>query len=556
MSTPTPLSKLLAALSCVCWALSTPAAAQTTAPPGTVDVALRTGVFRGVTQVNGPDKFLGIPFAQPPVGNLRFKAPVPITEPSTEIFDASAFGDACPQPANPPGLTLGAAIGEDCLRLNVFRPANISSDAKLPVMVWLHGGAYTINAASNPQYDPSDFIQRSIAIGKPIVFVSSNYRLNTFGFLASADMPPEDLNAGLLDQRIALEFVQDNIAAFGGDPEKVTIWGQSSGAGSVEAHFLFPANRTLFRAGIADSCTGPFKNSPPPSTFDKPGKPFARLLEATGCAAGTGAIACLQAVPFDTLLNISNAMVSATLNHQLWEPSTGPAGNIAFEPASKRINSGDFLHLPFIGGTNVNDGTMFSTTLFGLGLSGQAEDDAFKNFIFNLVIDNATLTNNVVDAFVSMYPANDPANGAPFATGDSLFDRAAAWYTDTMFVAPRRFFFQRAANLQPMFAYLFGEFIQGNNPELGVAHQTELQMIFGADPPVSALESEFSTTFRDFYINFVNDLNPGPAWPRFSPESPKVLQLIRDNITLIPDTFNQHQVDFSNSPLVLAELQR
>ncbi|KAF4615680.1 hypothetical protein D9613_012495 [Agrocybe pediades] len=525
------------------------------APPSPfIEVSLQTGVFRGEITPNGTDRFRGIPFALPPVGNLRFKAPVPITKRSNTVQDALAFSDACPQPPNP--AMLGADVGEDCLHLNVWRPHGVKAGDSLPVLLWFPGGAYTVNAASNPQYDPTGIIQRSLKIGKPIVFVSANYRLNTFGFLASASVPAEDLNMGLHDERLAMQFVQDNIASFGGDPKKVTIWGQSAGAGSVEAHFLYPTKKRLFRAGIADSSVGPFKNSPDAATFDKPGKPFDRLLQLTGCNAAAEKVGCLQKVPFDTLLNISNAMVTATLNHQLWQPAVGPPGSIVPERASKVIASGNFLHLPYIGGTNLNEGTFFTTTLRKLGLSGDAETEAFKAFINGLVIDNSTLTSDVIDKLVSFYPANDPSLGAPFNTGDSLFDRAAAWYTDQNFLAVRRSFFQRASSLQPMFAYHFAEFIPGNDIAAGVTHQSELELIFGPVPAVAAVENPLSTMMRDFYINLVNDLNPGPGWPAYTLESPQVLQLTRDNVTIISDNWNVEQTTFMSSERVLNEFQK
>lgn len=124
----------------------------------------------------------------------------------------------------------------------------------------------------------------------------------------------------------------------------------------------------------------------------------------------------------------------------------------------------------------MNEGTTFSTTLLDEGLSGAAEAAAFKDFIGHLVIDNSTLTSDVVNKFISLFPANDPSNGAPFNIGDSLFDRAAAWYTDQMFLSPRRFFFQHASALQPMFAYYFGEFIPGNNVTLGGEPFTKLSL--------------------------------------------------------------------------------
>ncbi|ESK95924.1 carotenoid ester lipase [Moniliophthora roreri MCA 2997] len=519
-----------------------------------LDVRLGTGVFRGVSTTSGTEKWLGIPFAAAPVGSRRFKAPVPLTHGpmagDEPVKDASEFGNACPQP---PSSGLGAPISEDCLFLNVWRPQNTSADAKLPILVWFHGGAYTTGAGSAPSADPTRILLRSVEIEKPIIFVSVNYRLNTFGFLASSSVPKEDLNAGLLDQAQALRFLQQNIGAFGGDPEKVTIWGQSAGAGSVESLFLFPGkDEKLFRAGISDSSTGPFKSSPPPETYDKPGKPFTRVLQATGCSAGPEAVNCLRDVPFETLLNVSNAMIGATLNSQLWQPTISP-GTKFHAQASEIIKSGDFVHLPYLAGTNVNEGAGFSVSLRKRNLTGPAQDAAFDDFIARLLIDNSTVTEDVLQETHRLWAQNDTTLGAPFNTGDSLFDRAEAWYTDEMYLAPRRLLFEHAAEKQDLFAYYFREFIPGNDPTLGVAHASELQLFFG---PVPDVEVDFANTMTDFYINFINDLNPGPEWPKYDLETRPVLQLLRGNVTVIPDDWDVDKTDFLNSEKVLEEFQK
>ncbi|TFK95046.1 alpha/beta-hydrolase [Polyporus arcularius HHB13444] len=515
-----------------------------------LQVDTTAGSFIGQQLSSGLDRWLGVPFAEPPVGSLRFKAPVPITKPSRTVKNASTFGNACPQV---PSDSLGAPMAEDCLFLNVFRPSSVPTSEKLPTLVWFYGGAFMNGAASNPMFDPTFLIQRSLAIGKPIMFVSVNYRVNTFGFLASRFVPPGDLNAGLQDQRAALAFLQGNLAAFGGDPAKVTIWGQSAGAGAVEAQILFPSPRRLFRAAIMDSSTGPFKTAPPASRYDDPGFPYARLLAGVGCSSGPASFSCLQKVPFELLHNVTVNLTHSVLNSQLWQPAVGPAGSFISERPSERIASGNFLHIPILAGTNLNEGTTFSGSVKNVTVAPDEETAAFDTFLKKLFIDPSTISQDVFDTINKLYPANDSSLGGAFNTGDSLFDRAEAWYTDNQYLSPRRLLFHKAAPLQPLFAYFFKEFIPGQDPTNGVFHASELILLFGQAP---AVEQDFASQMADFYVNFISDLHPGAPWPQYELATKSVLQLMRDNITAIPDDFLLEKTNFLDSSRVLTEFQK
>ena len=209
-------------------------------------VTIKNGTVVGSTSGN-VDSFKGIPFAQPPVGNLRLKPPQSINA-SFGTITATATPRACPQfqeqinlssLANLPSSVIGLLedtplaqaitnAGEDCLTLNVQRPSTATSSSKLPVIFWIFGGGFEFG--STQSYDGTSLIQRSISMGEDVIYVAVNYRVGGFGFLPGSQLAQEgSTNLGLRDQRLGLEWVQENIAAFGGDPTKVTIWGESAG---------------------------------------------------------------------------------------------------------------------------------------------------------------------------------------------------------------------------------------------------------------------------------------------------------------------------------------
>lgn len=254
-------------------ALAAPAIEKRAAPTVIAPAAQATVVGRSLL---GVDTFDGIPFAKPPVGQLRLKPPQPLTSPLGKI-DATGIAKACPQfffsvdggsiPTDILGTVLNLPLfqkvtnaGEDCLTIKVQRPAGISKDAKLPVLFWIFGGGFELGSTS--MYDGTSLIAESVKQGKPIVFVAVNYRVGGFGFMPGKEILKDgSANLGLLDQRLGLQWVADNIASFGGDPSKVTIWGESAGALSVmDQMVLYDGDHTykgkpLFRAGIMNSGT-------------------------------------------------------------------------------------------------------------------------------------------------------------------------------------------------------------------------------------------------------------------------------------------------------------
>jgi carboxylesterase type B len=244
--------------------------------PPTVKISYPLATIVGISK-QGVDQFPGIPFATPPVGNLRLRPPQPLQYPLGTIF-ATKNGNACPQfifsdlsalngkiPTsalgkllNTPLLQKTIGISEDCLVLNVHRPVGVKAGNKLPVLFWIFGGAFEIGW--NSIYDGSVWVRESVKIGQPIIVVTVNYRLGGFGFLPGKEVLADGAaNLGLLDQRLGLQWTADNIAAFGGDPDKVTIWGESAGAISVFDHMvLYDGNHTykgkpLFRGAMMNS---------------------------------------------------------------------------------------------------------------------------------------------------------------------------------------------------------------------------------------------------------------------------------------------------------------
>jgi len=292
----------------------------------------------------------GVRYAAPPVGGLRFRAPQP-PERWTEVADATRYGPACPQPVFPNmPLDLGAAQGEDCLRLNVWASSDIEPGAGEPVMVWLHGGAYVLGSGSQALYDG-----RRLAGSGEVVVVTVNYRVGALGFMDLSSFTTSrrrfDSNVGLRDVLAALGWVRDNIAAFGGDPRRVTLFGESAGAGIVTTLLASPAAAGLFVGAIAQS-------SPATSVYDR-GRAV-RVTETVLDRLGVDA---------DRLPDVPTAALLAASQEVFDEVPVRNPGVLAFVPIVdgevlddypvKRAQEGRSLPVPLIIGTNKHEAALF-----------------------------------------------------------------------------------------------------------------------------------------------------------------------------------------------------
>ena len=313
-------------------------------------VETREGWLQGVEE-EGLRVFRGIPFARPAVGERRFRRPEP-PQPWAGVRDASRFGPSAPQTKLQidflPGMDVGAQ-SEDCLVLNVFAPAAHGSPR--PVLVWIHGGAFTIGSGSQALYDVRPLVRRG-----DVVVVTINYRLGALGFLHLAELAGEEFadaaNAGMLDQVAALEWVRDNIAGFGGDPANVTIFGESAGGMSVGTLLGMPAARGLFHKAIAQSGAAHSASDAPAATH------IARLVcEELGLAPGDGA--GLRRAPVEAILEAQARCALRTQREQLLPFCPVVDGRALPEPPIDAIRGGLSREVAVIAGFTRDEWKLF-----------------------------------------------------------------------------------------------------------------------------------------------------------------------------------------------------
>ncbi|KAJ7278206.1 Alpha/Beta hydrolase protein [Mycena rebaudengoi] len=485
-------------------------------------VALPYATFQGINDGNLA-KFLGIPFSRPVA---RFDLPTP-PQRLHGVQNATAFGAACPQqafspiPVFPLGAANYSAISEDCLTINVFKPSSASPKAKLPVFVWIYGGGFEVGNSVDTDVVP--VVKRSMAIGEPVIVVTPNYRVSAFGFLAGKEAAAAGItNLGLRDQIFALQWVQQHISAFGGDPTRVVVGGISAGAISVGMLLLsnHQHSNTLFHGAFMVSGS-PFSV---PTIAD--GQPFYdELVVANNCTGSRHSLQCLKNVPFDSFMatvNKTRNLFSFTSGNNAWRPRLD--GDVIVQDPLISVSDGSFAKIPIVTGDDDDEGTLFSLSTTNITTNAEFLDYINSNYI-------PLATRAQIQKLGLLYP-DDPTQGSPFDTGTANqltpeFKRLAAFQGDHFFVAHRRFFLEHASGRQNTWSYLIkrGKSI----PFLGAVHGGDIGIWF----PTNSND----TIGADILVNFINTLDPNRSaasqsgarlpvlWPKWKSASRALLTL-------------------------------
>ena len=448
-------------------------------------VTIAQGTLAGTTD-GGIDSYKNIPYAAPPLGDLRWRSPqqAPLW---TAVRDASTFGPACPQ--NVTGGLMAAAHlpqSEDCLTLNVWTPALHA--ARLPVMVWIHGGGFTEGSAAIPRYDGAELARHGV------VLVSFNYRLGRLGFFAHPALR-EGANFGLLDQIAVLQWVKANIAAFGGDPNNVTLFGESAGGGSVEILMTLPAARGLFARAISESGAVLF-GAAPLADARKDALTLAARIGATDLKA-------LRAASVAQILAGGGDETTGLIADGQSLPVAPP---IAFA-------KGHFAAIPYLTGTNSNEGSELG--------------DGNADWLTQPLGDR-------LGAVRALYEL-----GGTLSDGE--FHRQL--FSDRFFGGSARLLAGYTSLAMPTYVYRFGflSLRAHRRGETGVPHGGELAFVFGFGPlRAFAPPQDVAVTdmMQTYWTNFARTGDPNgegvPPWPRFEGAHPQTL-VIEDTAHAVAD---------------------
>ncbi len=460
------------------------------------------GAVQGKT-VNGINEFLGIPYAAPPVGALRWHAPE-LPARWHGIRQATAFGPHCPQNAGAFGI---ASTTENCLFLNVFAKPGISLAGR-PVMVWIHGGALV--SGESDDFDPTALVNDGVTV------VTINYRLGALGFLADsalADQQGGAGNYGLMDQQAALRWVQANIRFFGGNPFNVTIFGESAGGLSVLSQLDSPLARGLFQRASIESGSYDLVQA----TLDEAEASGNTFAARTGCTQSTPAAvaACLRALPVPAILASQGGGETPDLD-----------GRVLRQSILTALRTGEFNRVPVIMGTNHDEWRLF----VGLGVLAGAPEPSAANYAAEIAGTAGTSSPAIIAEIEAKYPLSGFASAA---------DAVGAVGTDKIFACPSLEAVSLLSQFTSTFSYEFNDenaperFVPGNGFDYGAAHASEIQYLFNITTPVpgplSAAQQVLAAQMKGYWTSQAKFGNPEtlgqPAWPLFNATTQQMLSL-------------------------------
>ncbi|HEY2480623.1 MAG TPA: carboxylesterase family protein [Caulobacteraceae bacterium] len=479
------------------------------APTLAQTVRTEGGVLRGTTTADGLAVYKAIPFAAPPVGALRWRPPAPAA-PWAGVRAADAFAPACMQ-VSAAYLDFGIPalpVSEDCLYLNVWTPAKTKAE-RLPVMVWIQGGAFVSGGAAIPLYSGEHLARRGVVV------VSLAYRLGAFGLLASPELSAEERGAsgnwGLMDQVAALKWVKRNIAAFGGDPHRVTVFGESAGAIAVSMLAASPAARGLFQRAISQS-GGSFA----PPKRDKEGGTNVlplRVAEARGAAflksLGAADLAAARRVPAEAVLKAAEKQAGG----EFWPTIDG---RVIVGDQYRLYEAGKYNVTPVLIGTNADEGALFVPAVKAADYQARVRA-GFGDW---------------ADRILAAYPGATDAQ-ALRSERDLFRETAFAWHT----WAWARLQAQRTSSSGrgAVFIYDFAHRPPYPNPafthDWGAAHAAEIPYVFGtfeAQPfmaAAGAADRALSDQMQAYWVNFARTGDPNgpglPRWPAYTAAAPE-----------------------------------
>jgi len=459
------------------------------------------GLISGTT-ADGVRSFKGIPFAAPPVGELRWKAPQPVIA-WNGVRECNDFGPQCPQALYPAGSMYASPPqkqSEDCLYLNVWTAAKAGD--KRPVMVWIHGGALTRGSGSNRVYDGTAFAKRGV------VLVTVNYRLGPLGYLAHPDLTAESPqhssgNYGVLDQIAALKWVQKNIAAFGGDVSRVTIFGESAGSWSVNTLVATPLAKGLFQRAIGES-GGQFG----PGTYlkdDKNAMPSAeRIGAAFAKAAGAESIKALRAVPAEKIIDVFNNDAEG----KKFRTQPNVDGWVLPDEIRSIFAKGKQNDVPVIVGSNANEMTT-------LTVPAQVPKtiEAYRKFVEPQYRD-------MIKEFDALYPVK---------SADDVASAYLGSLRDTVFTLPMRTWARMTSTgRSKAYLYFFSHVTPNPNSKyLGAYHASEIAYVFNnlnrQNAALQDVDFKLADMMTTYWVNFATTGDPNgkglPKWTTYSKDT-------------------------------------